>query len=186
MNKVIENILSRRSVRIYLDEQIKPEDLNIVLEAGYNAPSGCNIQPWHFTVVQNKELMTKLNVDSKKEFANSENEMFRKMAENPEFNIFYNAQTIIVISGEKSSPTALIDCSAATQNMLLAAESIGIGTCWIGLISFLLKSEKAKEYTDVLQIPEGFEPYYAITLGYKKYQNAKPPKRRENVITVIK
>lgn len=186
MNEVIENILSRRSVRIYLDEQIKPEDLNAVLEAGYNAPSGCNMQPWHFTVVQNKELINRLNVESKKEFANSENEMFRKMAENPDLNIFHNAQTIVVISGEKSSPTALIDCSAATQNMLLAAESIGVGTCWVGLITFLFKSEKAKEYIDILQIPEGFEPYYAMSLGYKKYQNAKPPKRRENIINFIK
>lgn len=186
MNEVIKNILSRRSVRVYSEEQIKPEDLNAILESGYNAPSGCNMQPWHFTVIQNKDLIDELSVESKKEFLNCDNEMFRKMAANEAYNLFYNAPTIIVISGETSGETPLIDCSAATQNMILAAESLNIGTCWIGLTAFLFKSSKGKEYKKILKIPEGFEPYYAITLGYKKFPdpNAKP--RRENVITYIR
>lgn len=186
MNEIIKNILNRRSVRVYKDEQLKQEDLELILNAGLSAPSGCNMQPWHFTVVQNKDLINELSVESKKQFENSENEMFRKMANNPDYNIFYNAQTIIVVSGEKSAHTALIDCSAATQNMLLAAESIGVGTCWIGLAAFLFRSKKVGEYIEKLQIPQDYEPYYAITLGYKKYDNAKGPKRRENTLNYIK
>lgn len=186
MNEVIKNILNRRSVRVYSDEQIKQDDLDLVLKAGYNAPSGCNLQPWHFTVVQNKELINTLSVESKKEFANSDNEIFRKISENENYKLFYNAQTIIVISGEKTSPTGIIDCSAATQNMMLAAESIGIGSCWIGLVTFLFKSSRAGEFIKKLEIPENYEPFYAITLGYKKYENAEPPKRRENIINYIK
>lgn len=186
MNEIIENILNRRSVRVYSEEQIKQEDLDLILQSGYSAPSGCNMQPWFFTIVQNKDLLKTLNIESKKEFINSDNEMFRKMAENENYDIFYNAPTVIVVSGEKSSPTALIDCSAATQNMMLAAESLNIGTCWIGLIMFLFKNLRAKEYIEILKIPEGYKPFYAITLGYKKYENAKPPKRRENIINYIK
>lgn len=178
--------MDRRSVRVYSEDQIKQEDLDAILESGYNAPSGCNMQPWHFTVVQNRELIDELSVECKKEFLNSENEMFRKMAENENYNIFYNAQTIVVISGEKISPTALIDCSAATQNMILAAESMGIGTCWIGLLAFLFRGARVEEYTKKLQIPDGYEPYYAITLGYKKYPSPKPQPRRENIINYIK
>lgn len=186
MNEIIKNIMARRSVRVYSEEQIRQEDLNIILESGYNAPSGCNKQPWHFTVVQNKELINTLSVESKKEFINHENETFRKMAANEDYNIFYNAQTIIVVSGERSAETPLIDCSAATQNMLLAAESLGIGSCWIGLIAFLFMSQRAQEYIKTLEIPEGYDPYFAITLGYKKYPDPKPQPRRENVVNYIK
>lgn len=186
MNEVIKNILNRRSVRVYSEEQIKQEDLDLVLKSGYNAPSGCNMQPWFFTVLQNRNLIDELNIESKKEFANCDDEMFRKMAANEKFNIFYNAPTVIVVSGEKSAKTAPIDCSAATQNMILAAESLGIGSCWIGLIAFLFKSEKSGEYIKKLQIPEGYEPYFAITLGYKKFPAPKMPERRENIINYIK
>ena len=186
MNEVIQNILNRRSVRVYKEEQIKQEDLDLILKAGYYAPSGCNLQPWHFTVIQNKELLKTLNTEAKKEFINSDREMFRKMAENEQHDIFYNALTVIVMSGEKTSNTALIDCSAATQNMMLAAESLGIGSCWIGLLAFLFRSPRVSEFAQILKIPEGYEPYFGLTLGYKKYENGSSPKRREGVITYIK
>lgn len=186
MNEVIKNILDRRSVRVYSDEQLKQEDMDLILKAAYHAPSGCNKQPWHFTVVQNKEIIDTLSIESKKEFLNCDNEMFRKMAANEAYNLFYNAPTVIVVSGEKSGETPLIDCSAATQNMLLAAESLNIGTCWIGLVAFLFRSNRVDEFVKMLQIPEGFEPYFAITFGYKKFPNPKIQTRRENIITYIK
>lgn len=185
MNATIETILNRRSVRVYSDEQIKQEDLDLILKAGYFAPSGCNMQPWHFTVIQNKELMKKISDESKKEFLDNENETFRKMARNENYHIFYNAPSVIVVSGEKTSPSAIMDCSAAAQNMLLAAQTLNIGTCWIGLVTFLFRN-KPEESIKMLGLPEGYEPYFAITLGYKKYDNAKAPARRENVIQYIK
>lgn len=186
MNEVIQNILDRRSVRVYSQEQIKNEDLELILKAGQFAPSGCNMQPWHFTVVQNKEIINKLNIDTKKELLKCENEYFQNFAKNENYDIFYNAPTTIVISGEKSALTADLDCSAATENMMLAAESLNIGTCWIGLVTFLFKGNQVKEYSKMLEIPEGFKPYYAITLGYKKYPNPKPQPRRENTVNYIK
>ncbi|HNW26518.1 MAG TPA: nitroreductase family protein [Candidatus Gastranaerophilaceae bacterium] len=185
MNSVIQNILNRRSVRVYSDEPVKKSDLDLILKAGMYAPSGCNMQPWHFTVIQDKELIKTLSNESKKEFINHENEMFRKMAANKDYNIFYNAPMIIVISGEKSSPTSIIDCSAATQNMILASESMSMGTCWIGLITFLFKGKNGKKWAEKINIPENYEPYYAITLGYKKYPDPKAPDRRKNVINYI-
>lgn len=186
MNEVIQNILNRRSVRVYSDEQIKQEDLDLILKAGLYSPSGCNMQPWHFTIVQNKEIINILNLKSKKVLLQSDNEHFKEFATNEKFNIFYNAPTIIVISGEKAAVVPQVDCAAATENMILAAESLGIGTCWIGLVTPLLKSENAQKYIKMLEIPEGYEPYYAITLGYKKFPNPKPQPRRENTVNYIK
>jgi len=185
MNEVIQNIMNRRSVRVYSDEQIKKEDLDLILNSGLVAPSACNLQPWHFTVVQNKALINKLSVESKKEFLTSEIEMFRKMASNENYNIFYGAPSIIVVSGEKSSETAQVDCAAAAENMILAAESLNIGTCWIGLVTFLFRSSRAQEFSNLLEIPEDYEPYYAITLGYKKFPNPKPQPRRVNTVNYV-
>lgn len=186
MNDVIKNILNRRSIRVYSAEQIKREDLELILKSAIFSPSACNTQPWHFTVVQNKDIINLLSTESKKEFVNHQNETFKKMAANENFNIFYNAPTIIVISGEKASVEPKTDCAAATENMLLAAESLGIGTCWIGLVAFLFRSERASEFIKLLQIPDGYEPYYAITLGYKKYDNPKPQPRRDGTINYLK
>lgn len=186
MNETIETILNRRSVRVYSDEQIKQEDLELVLKAGLFSPSGCNMQPWHFTVVQNEEIINTLNVETKNELLKSDNDYFKNFATNEKYNIFYNAPTIIVISGEKSALVPQIDCAAATENMILAAESLGIGTCWIGLVTFLFRSESGAEYAKMLKIPEEYEPYYAITLGYKKFPDPKPQPRRENTVNYIK
>ena len=186
MNEVIQNILNRRSIRVYSEEQIKNEDLDLILRAGQFAPSGCNMQSWHFTVVQNKDIINKLNTETKEELLKCENEYFQNFAKNENYNVFYNAPTTIVISGEKSALTPDVDCSAATENMMLAAESLNIGTCWIGLVTFLFKGNQVQEYCKMLEIPDGFEPYYAITLGYKKYPNPKPQPRRENTVNYIK
>lgn len=186
MNEVIQSILDRRSIRVYSDEQIKQEDLDSILKSGLYAPSGCNMQPWHFTVVQNKELIHELNIETKKELLKCGNEQFVNYAKNEAYNVFYNARTIIIVSGEKSALVPQIDCAAATENMNLAAESLGIGTCWIGLITFLFRSQRAETYIEKLEIPDGYEPYYAITLGYKKYPNPKPQPRRENTVNYIK
>lgn len=186
MNEVIQNILDRRSVRVYSSEQIKQEDLDLILQAGLFSPSGCNNQPWHFTVVQNTEIMDKLNVETKKELLNTGNDYFKNFATNEKYNIFYDAPTIIVISGEKASLVPQTDCAAATENMILAAESLNIGTCWIGLVTFLFRSKQGQDIAKLLEIPEGYEPYYAITLGYKKFPNPKPQPRRENTVNYIK
>lgn len=186
MNEVIQAILNRRSVRVYSEEQIKPEDLELILKAGLYSPSACNAQSWHFTVLQNKEVLNTLNVESKKIMAKSDNEYFKQMGENEKYDIFYNAPTVIVVSGETATLVPQVDCSAATENMLLAAESLNIGTCWIGLVTYVFKSDKAQEYIKTLEIPEGYEPYYAITLGYKKFPDPKPQPRRENTVNYIR
>ena len=186
MNEVIQNILNRRSVRVYSEDQIKPEDLELILKAGLFAPSACNSQPWHFSVVQNTEIINTLSAESKKEMLKCDNENFKKMGENEKYNIFYNAPTIIVVSGETDTFSPETDCSAATENMILAAESLGIGTCWIGLVNYLLRSKRGQEYIDMLKVPEGYKPFFAITLGYKKHPDPNPQPRRENTITYIK
>lgn len=184
MNSVIENIKTRRSVRRYLNDQIKDEELEAILEAGSYAPSGHNEQSWYFTVIQNKEIIDYISSESKNVMASSEIDWIAKMGNNEKYHVLHNAPTVVIVSGRDSSYSPEIDCSAAAQNILLAAASLNIGSCWVGLVDFFFKQE---EKVKKLNIPEGYTPLFAITLGYR--QSDKIPKaleRKKDLITYIK
>lgn len=183
MNQVFETIKSRRSTRKYLPKQIKKEELDIILEAGIYAPSGHNDQAWHFTVVQNKELIDLMSEESKKVMAKLPVDWIAKMGRSENLNIFYNAPTVIVVSGKKDATSPFADCCAAIQNMLLAAESIDIGSCWIGLARFFYENP---ENLKKLNIPEGYEPHYSVSFGYKDSSSNRAPKRNKDVVNYIK
>jgi len=184
MNETIKTILSRRSVRAYSSEQIKPEELDLIVKAGLYAPSACNQQSWHFTVIQDSKLIDDLNKASKEEMLKQDDEYLKNFGSNEDFNLFYNAPTVIVVSGEKSAIAPRVDCAAATENMLLVAESLNIGTCWIGLVTPLFQSERAAEFSKLFGVPEGYELYHAIALGYKASEGEASP-RRENTVNYI-
>lgn len=186
MNQVMEVLKSRRTTRKFEKDQIKDHELETILEAGIYAPSAHNMQPWHFTVIQDAALLEQLNIDAKETARHSEDAMIRKMGENEKFDIFYNAPTIIIVSGNESAMMPVVDCAAATQNMLIAAESIDIGACWNGMVSFALNGPKKDDYMNKLNIPNGYKPYYALVLGYKAVRATKAPKRAENTIQYIR
>lgn len=184
LNEVIETIKTRRSIRRFKPDQIKDEELQAIIDAAIHAPSGHNEQPWHFTVIQNKDLIDHFSVVTKKAMAKSEVPWIAAMGKNEKLHLFYNAPTLIVVSGRKDSYSPLIDCSAATQNMLLAAHSIGLGACWIGLINFMFSIE---EEVKKLSLPDGYEPYFAVALGYPDLDKPlRPIERKRDVINYIK
>lgn len=203
MNEVLKTIKSRRSIRRYLSEQIKDEELDILLESAIYAPTWGNDQPWYFTVIQNREFIENMNLEAKKaivqdiELVNHINaeskktsddlpdfrDKFAKLGSSESFNIFYEAPTVIVVSGKKGTTSSFADCCAAIQNMLIAAESLEIGSCWIGLARFFFENP---ENVEKLNLPDNYEPYYAVTLGYKAAPNNKAPERNMNVVDYIK
>ena len=196
MNEVLKTIKNRRSVRQYQAEQIKDVELTTILEAASYAPSGHNCQPWHFTVIQNKELINLMNVKIKEQMRLPQHEWAHKMGESSRFNVFYEAPTVIIVSGDKtaSSPlplagtdfhyTPLVDCAGAIENMMLAAESIGIGSCWLGLVNFFFNLSEMEK----LHIPKNYTPFFAVTLGYKgeKVIGQLAPKRKTGIISYIR
>lgn len=186
MNEILKTIRNRRSTRVFLPEQIKESELNAILEAGIYAPSATNKQPWHFTVVQNKDLIDRLNYSFKEFAKKSDNDYMRKFGSNEKFHVFYNSPTVILVSGEIDNRYASIDSAAAVENMLIAGESLGIGSCWIGFIEYLLNSDEGKDFINELKIPEGFRQIHAVALGYKRNTLTNAPARRENTITYIK
>jgi len=188
-NPVLDIIKSRRSIRKFTDIQIKEDDLEAILEAGMWAPSAGNSQAWHFTVIQDPEVLDWLNKQVKEAAKLFRVEYIQKMANNEKLNVFYNAPTVIVVSGDESDPDATeANCAAATQNMLLAAEALGLGACWVNFIRHPCDRNAAnkREFLDRLAIPQGYKPYSSIVLGYKKYDAAVAPERKPNLVNYIR
>ncbi len=195
MNKVLENIKNRRSIRQYHKNQIKDDELDMIIEAAIYAPTGGNEQPWHFTVIQDSEFIDQMNVEAKKVMANlpadfnsideisGSAEKVIQMGKSEQLHIFYHAPTVMIISGREGATTPLPDCCAATQNILLTAESMDIGSCWVGLARFSFENQ---EIIRKLGIPDGYKPYYAVCLGYKASNNNVAPERNRDVVNYIK
>ena len=183
MNEVINVIKNRRSVRAYKEEQLKEHELQAILEAGLWAPSAHNSQPWHLTIIQDPDLIRHMSAVSTEEMAKSAVEWVARAGQSGR-SIFYNAPTVIIVSGKKEDfLDPLIDCSAAVQNLLLAAEELDIGSCWIGLIRFFFDhAEEVKK----LQLPEGYTPFYAVWLGYKVRENGQGPVRVSNTVSYLR
>lgn len=167
-NAVIETIMARRSIRQYKDQPVEREKLEQIVECGINAPSGMNKQPWQVRVVDDPEYIngiTKIFVEA---------DSTRK--DDPGFkNMFGNAPAVIFIASPRDG-SGQLDCGLLGENMLLAAQSLGLGTCCLGgPVRFMVADEKAKPYVDRLELPEDYQLLYAIAVGYPDEEpEAKP------------
>ncbi|MDD5617284.1 MAG: nitroreductase [Candidatus Methanoperedens sp.] len=180
-NPVIVNIKTRRSVREYLDTPLSEETIKKIIDAGRYAPTGLNLQPWRFIVVQNKEMLNKLseyarpilakNLEGRKD-AGAIN--FLKRLQDKNFNLFYNAPVLILVIGSKNNSLTDYDCSMCAGNMMLAAHSLGIGSCWIGGAAVIQQSE---ELMAELKIPRNYKIVAPLIFGYPGTMPPTPEKR---------
>jgi nitroreductase len=106
-------------------------------------------------------------------------------AKDPNFNPLWNAPTVILITADKTARFAEIDCALAAENILIAAESLGLGSIIIASTEFLFKSEKGEQLKKELGVPEGCEHICVVALGYKD-ENPPPKPRRKDVINCIR
>ncbi len=183
MNVVLDTIRSRRSVRAYQDTLLKKEDLKAIVEAGTWAPTGHNQQPWHFAVVQDRALLAEANTKAKAVMVNIDVDWIKKMGASPDVDITHGAPVLIIVSSVAGAITGPADCTAAMENMMIAAQSLGIGSCWMGLINFVFDDA---ELMKRLGVPEGYRPQQAAVFGVPA-GNAKgnAPVRKTDVATYI-
>ncbi len=174
-NETIKSIMERRSTRAYEPEQIKDEELQTIIECGLWAPSAMNLQSWHFTVIQNADLIDWMNEQVRPKLPPEATERMKgRFNGRDDFSIFYGAPTLILVSGDSANGSAASDCGFATENMCLAAHSLGIGSCIVGLATLVFDDENAAEYIEELGVPSGYKPFYAIALGYPAMEMPKP------------
>jgi nitroreductase len=184
MNAVLSAIKNRRSIRSFKSEQIKDHELRAILEAARYAPNAGS-QAWQFIAVQRQQLIDDLSRASKDAAKNHEIPFLRELANNPDFHAFYRAPAVILVCAP-DSPWAPYDCAAATENILLAAESLGLAACWIyfGLLAF--GGADGAKYAEPLGIRQGYRPYCSVALGNRRGPIPDPAPRKHDTVTYIK
>lgn len=169
MNEVIKTLVSRRSVRSYLPEQIKEEELQQILEAGMYAASGMGRQSAIMVVVQDADTIRQLS---------RINREIMGVSTDP----FYGAPTVIVVLADKNVPTHVEDGSLVMGNLMNAAASLGVNSCWIHRAKQTFETEEGK----ALLKKWGIEGEYAgvgnCILGYAKGEVPKAKPRKDHYI----
>jgi len=145
----LEAIFTRRSIRSFTDERVSEADLHDLLKAGMQAPSARNEQPWHFVVIDDRELLHAIP-----EF-------------HPHSKMLYEAPLAILVCSDRKLETKraswLQDCSAATENILLAAHAKGLGGVWLGIFP---DAERVKGMQELLSLPEDVRPVALLAIGH--------------------
>lgn len=174
MNPVIDCILTRHSVRKFTDSEIPKEILDMILKCGYHAPSGHNMQTWKFTVVTSSEDINRL----KEATAISAKE------KNVHFYGWENPKVLIIVSNDDRNANGCQDASCATENMLLAAHSYGLGAVWLNPLRNLRHEKTVEKILDEFGIPSGHTVWSTIALGYPVGEGTSL-KKKENVVNFI-
>jgi nitroreductase len=192
-NEVLETIYNRRSVRDFKKKEVSDDLVQEIIRAGCYAPNNLNKQPWGFVVIKNKESMKKLS-DKAKDFwieqaktnpevikAAETDPLFKNllnMMSKPDFSIFYNAPVMIMVLARSDAMFPQIDCSLAAENMMIAARSLDIGSCWIGLAMPLGNNRKL--LTEV-GVPSEYNLVAPLIFGYPTKMDQPATPRNEDV-----
>lgn len=186
MTPVVEAILSRRSCRSFKSDSVPDELIETVLAAGRHAPSGMNRQDWNFTVILNEFVMERIVDNIKSALADSDNPRLREAAKTDRFSPFYHAPVCILVSADEHGMTAIENASLAIGSMMLAAESLGLGACWIHAAKDLRETALGLETIRELRIPSGYLPVGSLVLGWREGPVPEAPARKEGTVNWIR
>lgn len=185
-NAVLQAIAERRSIRAYQPEQISKEQLDAIMKAALQAPSARNLQPWHFSVVQDKALIERINKSFCTEMLKHASGQMKNAFADPNYSVFYHAPTVIFVSTDMSAEKryARHDCGCAVENICLAAESLGLGTVILGMPNEAFNGPDGDEFRKILQFPEGYDYMVSISVGIPAGTKAEHP-IAENLVSYI-
>lgn len=175
---VVDNLLTRRSIRAYKDEVVPRDIMNTILECGIYAPNGMNKQPWEIRVVDNQQM---LNEMTELYLAGMDEDHPRNPKKDPNFrNMFRNAPTVVFIAMQPGM-CSQVDCGLLAGNMVNAAWAYGIGSCIQMAPMEFMKSEEAKPYLEKLSFSDGYEFLMAIGFGYPDETPEAKPRIKEKI-----
>lgn len=183
MLDVTEAIENRRSIRQYTDSPISQDTMDRLISLAVKAPTGSGMEPWGFVILRDRAEIDALSDRAKKEILDHMADypqftQYETWLKNPKYNIFNHAGTVLVIYGDTRSHWHVYDCSLVAGNIMLLAESEGIGCCWIGFAEAVLNTVEFKKAHNV---PDHFELVSTISMGYSN-SKLKPATRRPPMI----
>lgn len=160
-------IFERRSIRRYTDDPVSDETVDLLLQAAMSAPSAVGKDPWRFVTVRERQRREDI------------------AAALPMGKMLGQAQVGIVVCGERAAAHngwegyMVVDCVAATENILLAAHALGLGCCWLGVYP---NEDRQEQIAGVLGLPEGIEPVTAIAVGYPAESHTPRTRYKEEYV----
>lgn len=193
----IESIKTRRSTRKFKSTPIEQEKLEKIIEAGRYAPSGGNCQTCHFIVVRNKNVLDKLAELAQSAFSKMEieEEMYTsivnsiKQSKKGGYVFHYSPPCLIIVANRKNYGNNIADCSCALENMMIAANELDLGSCWINQLKWLNEDSELLQYEQSLGLGEDERVYGALSVGYPDTENNLPNRvplpRTGNIVTYI-
>lgn len=188
---VLEAIAGRRSVRAYLPARPEPATIRLLLRAAVQAPTAVHEEPWLFAVVQNPATLKRYSDRTKASFIEEarkyrelrtdepEGARFMDQLTRPDFSIFYDAPTLVVIAAKPLGPYVAADCWLAAENLMLAATAVGLGSCCIGSAVPVLNEPDVKAE---LGLPDDAVVVAPIVVGVPQGVTPPVPRREPEVV----
>ncbi|MGI6677681.1 MAG: nitroreductase family protein [Dehalobacterium sp.] len=181
---VFEAIAKRKSVRAYTTEQISQEALEKIIEAGQCPP---NAGPYQISVIQNPELVKKMNELTADAMRNSGNEFFISRISLPGYEPLYGAPTVILLSEPSSSPFGNVNTALAAENMILAATGLGLGSCFLFTPTLAFVGDKSGALAKEAGIQEGYSVTCAVIVGHSGGDAFSTPTReKKGVVNYVR
>ena len=174
MSEVMQNMITRRSIRSYKPDMVPEEVINRIVEAGTYAATGMGKQSPIIIAVTNKELRDKLSKTN------------AEIMGHPDMDPFYGAPVVLIVLANKERPTYLYDGSLVMVNLMLAANDEGLGSCWIHRAKEEFESPFGKEILKSLGIEGDYEGVGHCVIGYTNGEEPKAAPRKENYVYYIK
>jgi nitroreductase len=181
MNETLKSIFERNSCRDFSGKPLTDTEIDCIVKAALAAPSGMNMQPWHVTVVTDKALIDEMDDRSMEIIAAYDDKSMYERFMSRGGRMFYNAPCMFVITSENPSGSAL-DCGIMTQNISLAAHSLGFGNVICGMAGIILGDDKYKRR---LNFPDGHGFSMAVLIG-EANKGKEPHELDMNKVTYIK
>ena len=182
----LEAILTRRCTRNYRPDAVEEEKLGQILDAARQAPSGGNSQANHFLVIRNPQVLRKLALMAEEAFAGMEitEDTYKSLKNSIALSkrggyIFcYNAPVLIVVANRKDYGNNMADCACAIENMMIAANALDLGSCWINQLKWLNEEPGIVDYLHTLGMKEGERVYGSVIIGYPAGDSGLPNRSR--------
>ena len=193
----MEAILTRRSTRNYKPDAVEEEKLSKILDAARQAPSGGNSQTNHFLVIRSRSILGKLVAMTEAAFAKMEiaEDTYASLkhaisaSKKGGYVFCYNAPMLIVVANRRDYGNNIADCACAIENMMIAANCLDLGSCWINQLRWLNEDPALLDYLRTLGLKENERVYGAVIIGYPATESGLPARhlmaQKGNEVTFV-
>ena len=164
-NQVLKAITERRSTRGFESTPLTEEQIETLMSAAAASPSAMNLQSWHFTFCSDSVAITAVEEEVGRIIMDGDDDDAKQRMKGRNMEVFYNAPTVVFISSDAQSCWSDLDAGIAAENIVLAAQSIGLGSVIVGMCKIAFEGEKGNKFKDMLKFPHGHRFSLAVALG---------------------